>query len=92
MNSSETTNSFIWPKIFSQKENILSRFKKHNIDSLGLRDNKILPTIQYLKNGNYAIWNGGPSFTQSAWNDSIQLSDPDAGWDRKLYERYCKKC
>ena len=92
MNSSETTNSCIWPKIFSQKENILSRFKKHNIDSLGLRDNKILLTIQYLKNGNYAIWNGGPSFTQSAWNDSIQLSDPDAGRDRKLYERYCKKC
>ena len=78
MNSCETSNSFMWPKIFSQKENILSRFKRYNIDTLGLRPNKILPTIQYLKNGNYVIWNGGTSWSQSAWNDTVELSTP--GW------------
>lgn len=78
MNSNKILNSLVWPTIFSKKKNILSRFKKYNLDALGLRDNKPLPDIQCLKDGNYVVWNGGVSWSQSAWNDTVELTTP--GW------------
>jgi capsular polysaccharide biosynthesis protein len=70
----EYSNSVKWPRIFSDKNNIKSQFievcKKQYLEAgikIGLDRN--LPVIsKMIGESNYAIWNGGPSVLQSAWN------------------------
>ena len=67
--------SIKWPNIFSDKPDIQNQFinvcTKQYLEAgikIGL-DRNFPTTTTLYKNANYAIWNGGPSVLQSAWND-----------------------
>lgn len=69
----EYSNSVKWPTIFSDKSNAESQFidlftkARKQPPYLGL--DRDLPLIsKMIGDSNYAIWNGGPSVLQSAWN------------------------
>lgn len=79
----ENNNNFDinWPNIFSKKENILNEYKDYCYEKLigaSIGKDREYPTLHVLKNGKYAIWNGGISWPQSAWNNSIEIEG--AGW------------
>lgn len=58
-------------KLFDEYSVRVSKWKKLGID----RD---LPAINCLKNGNYAIWSGGCTCNQSAWNEHKTIKGE--GW------------
>ena len=63
-----------WPKIFSSKPNIEQKFievctKQYLEAGIKIGLDRNLPVIsKMIGESNYAIWNGGPSVLQSAWN------------------------
>lgn len=68
------SDSVSWPRIFSDKNNIKSQFieicTQHYLESpFKIGVDRDLPVIsKMIGDSNYAIWNGGPSVLQSAWN------------------------
>ena len=64
-----------WPNIFSSKPNIEQKFievctKQYLESSWRIGADRDYPEIQRITDHpNYAIWNGGPSVLQSAWNN-----------------------
>jgi len=67
--------SIKWPNIFSAKPDIQNQFinvctQQYLEAGIKIGLDRDFPTTTTLyKNANYAIWNGGPSVLQSAWND-----------------------
>lgn len=70
----ECSNNVRWPRIFSDKNNIKSQFieictKQYLEAGIKVGLDRNLPIIsKMIGDSNYAIWNGGPSVLQSAWN------------------------
>lgn len=64
-----------WPNIFSAYIDIQNQFinvctQQYLEAGIKIGLDRDFPTTTTLyKNANYAIWNGGPSVLQSAWND-----------------------
>lgn len=71
-----------WPNIFSEKPNIDKQFIDFcNVQyfqskfKIGL--DRSFPRIKKLTGScNYAIWHGGPSVLQSAWDNNSQITGP----------------
>lgn len=73
-----------WPRIFSEKQNIEKQFidvctKQYLKCNIKIGLDREYPRITKIKNKSYyAIWNGGASCLQSAWNDEKIIQG--AGW------------